>query len=151
MEAAALVLFLTASCSISAVTVCEWRGKPESELVSLQEFTSASLEKNLCCTQPKSAGEEDARGTSRDGKRDGLVWWEVPQQHPQGTVIDVHCVPQQWELHQVFILSDQKQQTAASGNTVIQVHNALCLALSLLLPLTLPDPHIFSPVLTLFL
>ncbi|KAK9529051.1 hypothetical protein VZT92_013168 [Zoarces viviparus] len=30
-------------------------------------------------------------------------------------MIDVRCVPQQWELHQVSILRDQKQQTACIG------------------------------------
>lgn len=43
-----------------------------------------------------------------------------------------------------------KQQTAVSGNTLIQVHNALCLVLSLFLPITLCDSHhIFSLVVIL--
>ncbi|TNN85612.1 hypothetical protein EYF80_004245 [Liparis tanakae] len=35
--------------------------------------------------------------------------------HSQGAMIDVHWVPQQWELHQFSILRDQKQQTACIG------------------------------------
>lgn len=75
----------------------------------LQALTSASFQDKISAFTAE-VREEAAPGRSSDKRRNMLVDCKVPQQHSQGTVIDVHCAPQQWELQQVFMLRDQSSK-----------------------------------------
>lgn len=101
----------------------EWAG------VFASIYISIVSEKSLL-PQLLSAREKDALGRSRDGERNRLLQWEVPQQHflrySDWFPLCTSAVGAKPGFHP----QTPKQQTAASGNTLIQVYYALCLFLS---------------------
>lgn len=147
METAALVLFLAASCSISAVTVWVegesrvWAG------VSLHAFTSASFQRSLCCHSSSPPGRRMHSGDQGMGRQTGSFSGKF--------LHSIHKV--QWLMSTGYLSSGsytrfpssetKSSRQLASGNTLIQVHDAD----SLFLALTLPDSHhIFLLAVTIF-
>lgn len=109
--------------------MCEWRGKEESELVSLQAFTSASSLGTTSAATAVVIHGEDAQGRSRDGKRDrGTYLSSIPH-----SCSDWLCTSAEG-AEPGFHPQRPKQQTR---NVLIQVHDALCPFLSLLVS----SPH----------
>lgn len=143
---AALVLFLAASCSISAVTVCEWRGKAESELVSLHAFTSAA---SLQREKTSAATAQVIRG---GGCSEHIKGWEEKQARVVGSISTASTRCSDWcplwtsAVGATPGFHPQRPKAAADS----RLHQEILWFRYMMLSLFLPDSHhIFSLALTL--